>query len=233
MAKRALLDPTASTPSPRLIRPPSTIPTSMKTRIKNLGDKILSSDTITEWRDLFSREVASKLPKQTHEHWALSLEMSEAANATLITERFVSRDRTGEPILAYFPQILPTNVIEKSHRSLEKWVEGYGPKPPRTTSAIQRTLIWRNCSKAGTGLFTLAPGTLRAIHTMILHITRHSHNQQYKVLTYIPIASGSSDAYHGVVNYIRCVQLQCLEPRAGDCQFLESSVACVKHCMHL
>jgi hypothetical protein len=75
--------------------------------------------------------IPTSMKMQTHEHWALSLEKSEAEHAALITERFVSRDRAGEPILCYFPQILPTNVVEESHRALEKWVEGYGSKPPK------------------------------------------------------------------------------------------------------
>ena len=34
-------------------------------------------------------------------------------------------------MLGYFPRILPMNVVEKSHRALEKWVEEYGPNPPK------------------------------------------------------------------------------------------------------
>jgi hypothetical protein len=57
--QRVRPDPTASTPPPPLFHPLPRIPTCMEERIKNLGDTIRSSDTIMEWRDLFSREVGS------------------------------------------------------------------------------------------------------------------------------------------------------------------------------
>jgi len=129
------------------VRPPPIPTQSFQNRVFDFYERFIhcdSSEQITEWYDLTASEIAPALPKRNEAEFHPDLEKTEAENARLVTEPFVGRDKTGEPILGYFPRILQSDVLETTYEALSEYVDAVKPNRKGGPNTEERDEVVRN-----------------------------------------------------------------------------------------
>jgi hypothetical protein len=76
----------------------------------------------TQWFDVDTIEVARGIKTTRQPVFSDDLEATEAANARLVTEPYIARDKNNVPILGYFPGVLHGPTVHKTHIALSAYI---------------------------------------------------------------------------------------------------------------
>jgi len=77
----------------------------------------------TQWVDVDTIEVARGIKTTRQPVFSDDLEATEAANARLVTEPYIARDKNNVPILGYFPAVLHGPTVHKTHIALSAYID--------------------------------------------------------------------------------------------------------------
>src|SRR5271155_5558587 len=85
-------------------------------------------------------EIAATFRGYRQPEFTPELEVFEAEKASLITDTYIARDVTKEPILGYFPGALHKISLEKTHDALLDYLDTYEENEKKKAEEHQKRL---------------------------------------------------------------------------------------------